>query len=334
MAANTLRGLQTLRAVAAISVVVFHATSRAGEGWLVGQAGVDVFFVISGFIMWLISEKSPSPADFARERFLRVAPLYWVGTAGMTVGGLLGLFPNLTLEPMHVLTSYLFIPHPSPGGPTWPLLVQGWTLIYEVFFYALFALVLFLPRHRQLAALCGVLLVFAGLGALIRPDGVVLAFYSAPIILEFAAGALIGALWTSNRLSGPLTGWVAVAVGCSLFAWMSFIPVNGERLLVWGTPATLLVYGVCTLERRGVSITTPSLMFLGNASYSIYLFHTFAISIVARLFGERLSLWAESALATVAGVLLGACAYLTIEKPLMRIFKSVRVRTPRTHGAA
>jgi exopolysaccharide production protein ExoZ len=328
MPPQMIAGLQTLRAIAAIAVVVFHATWRAGSGWALGQAGVDVFFVISGFIMWVLSERGPSPASFALDRVLRITPLYWLATAGMLVGGLIHVFPTLILDASHVAASFLFVPYPSPNdGQPWPLLVQGWTLNYEMFFYALFAVVLCLPRVSQLAVLCAVLLMLAGAGGVLHPQDVAGRFYTQSIMLEFSAGACIGAAWTSNRMPGAIGfGWLLLAAGCGLFALASFTPEPVDRLLFWGGPSILLVAGVVALERNGVTLTTPALMFLGNASYSIYLFHTFAISIVARLLGDRLGFWPETAVSTIAGVAAGAIVYLVVEKPLIAFIKDIRRR--------
>src|SRR5262249_43868408 len=122
-----LYGIQYLRALAALGVVAFHAAERTGGAFVIGAAGVDIFFVVSGFIMMVIAERRPvTPKRFIRERFERIAPAYWIATAVMVIGGLAGLFPNLTLTVSHVLGSLFFVPHRSPnGGEIWPVLVQG-----------------------------------------------------------------------------------------------------------------------------------------------------------------------------------------------------------------
>src|SRR5690606_7660569 len=128
-----LYGIQYLRAVAALGVVVFHAAERTGTHFAIGAAGVDVFFVVSGFIMWVIAnDRSPSPSAFLRGRIERIVPLYWAATSVMVAGGLAGLFPNLRVTAWHVFASLAFIPSRSPSnGEVWPVLVQGWTLNYE-----------------------------------------------------------------------------------------------------------------------------------------------------------------------------------------------------------
>jgi len=122
------------------AVVVFHAAERTGGHFAIA-AGVNVFFVISGFITWVICERRPTtPARFLRERLERIAPVYWIATGIMVAGALASLFPNLKLTLGPVLGSLFFIPHHSPSnGQVWSVLVQGWTLNYEIFFYMVFA---------------------------------------------------------------------------------------------------------------------------------------------------------------------------------------------------
>ncbi|MEY9103377.1 peptidoglycan/LPS O-acetylase OafA/YrhL [Sinorhizobium fredii] len=163
---GTIRTIQYLRAAAALAVVVFHAAEKTGHDFAVGAAGVDVFFVISGFIMWVISDRRPlTPAKFIWDRIRRIVPIYWFATAVMIAGALAGLFPNLALTLDHVLASLFFIPFRSPSsGEIWPLLVQGWTLNFEMLFYAVFAASLLLPRHWRLPAIAGLFVALVTIG--------------------------------------------------------------------------------------------------------------------------------------------------------------------------
>ena len=165
----TLYGIQYLRALAALAVVVFHAAERSGYAFAIGAAGVDVFFVISGFIMWVIADRRPlSPGRFLADRIRRIVPVYWLATGVMVAGALAGLFPNLVLTVEHVVASLAFVPARSPStGALWPVLVQGWTLNYEMFFYLVFAASLVLPARLRLPAMATVFaaLVATGLSA-------------------------------------------------------------------------------------------------------------------------------------------------------------------------
>ncbi|HLY79167.1 MAG TPA: acyltransferase, partial [Caulobacteraceae bacterium] len=154
----TLQWLQALRGFAALSVVAYHAFQWIDDRFWVGAAGVDVFFVISGFIIWTVgSGEEASPGVFVWRRLTRVAPAYWLATGAVIA--LATLWPTLlrqvTLSPAHVALSLAFIQHIDPRGLPFPVLPPGWSLNYEAVFYGLFTLVLFAPaalRFRLLLA--------------------------------------------------------------------------------------------------------------------------------------------------------------------------------------
>ncbi|BCH23902.1 acyltransferase family protein [Mesorhizobium sp. L-8-3] len=321
-----LYGIQYLRAVAALAVVVYHATDRTGSRFTVGAAGVDIFFVISGFVMWTLAETRPTtPLRFYRDRTLRIAPLYWLVTMVMVAGALAGLFPRVRLTLDHVLASLLFIPHRSPSnGELWPLLVQGWTLNLEMFFYLIFGLVLLLPRSRRFTALAGALLILVAAGLVLVPSDPVLFTYTRPIMLEFLCGAALGRLWLTRRLPGRFFGGAAVLAASAGFAWLAVYPGMIHEFL-FGLFAVLLVTGVLTLEKGGAVRRFPLLNYLGDSSYSIYLWHALAVSVVFKLAAMlAFSQFATAAAATLAGTLLGVLSYEILEKPLMALTKGRR----------
>lgn len=319
----TLYSIQYLRALAALAVVVFHAGERSGLHFMIGAAGVDVFFVVSGFIMVAISDGRPtSPAGFFSNRLLRIAPTYWIATAAMIAGAALGLFPNLQLSLAHTLGSFLFLPVRSPSnGELWPVLVQGWTLNYEIFFYAVFALTLTAPRSMRVAVLAVVfgLLVLAGM--LLQPENPFIGFYTSPSILEFVAGAALARAWRADRLPSATVGMLLALAGLAGFA---AIQILGLEFGPWscGPLAVLLVTGTLTIETRGRLPKWPALTYVGDSSYSIYLWHTFAVSVAVKLAGYvGLVGGAALALAVIAGALLGILAYEGLERPLNMLFK-------------
>lgn len=324
---ETLFGIQHLRAFAALAVVVFHAAERNGQHFAIGAAGVDVFFVVSGFIMMAISDRRPlAPAAFLRDRFLRIAPSYWIVTTIMVLGAAAGLFPNLQLSLGHVLGSYLFIPVASPStGEFWPVLVQGWTLNYELFFYLAFAMVLFLPPRWRLAALAGTLGAVVLLGSTMQSgDPGIAAFYTRPLILEFAAGAVLAKLWKHGALPPPLAGGILMAASIAGFVAIHALGLPFDERLC-GPLAVMLVLGMLAVEAGGTLPRLPVGAYIGNASYSIYLWHTLAISVVTKA-GVMLSLppVLTAAIGIVGGVLLGCTAYELVEKPLQAVLKRKR----------
>jgi exopolysaccharide production protein ExoZ len=339
---NRLYGIQYLRALAALAVVIFHAAERTGGHFAIGAAGVDVFFVISGFIMWVLSQRKPTtPARFLRDRLERIAPVYWLATGVMVAGALAGLFPNMKLTLGHVLGSLFFVPHHSPSnGEIWPVLVQGWTLNYEMFFYAVFAGCLLLPSRIRLAALASVFVGLAGFGLIRSSGNPVFATYTDPIILEFLIGALIGKLWLEGRIPSRATGAALIVVALLGFAFVG-VTYIGFGPLAFGPLAAALVLGVLALEKAGAVHDLRPIRYLGDSSYSIYLWHTMAISVVAKL-APSLSIPAAPAmiLAMVAGVAVGVGAYEMLEKPIGAAFKGFRSSDqtkwplPRSSGAS
>ncbi|MEG8025680.1 acyltransferase [Sphingomonas aurantiaca] len=105
-----LYGLQYLRGLAACAVVAYHAADRAQRPFTVGEAGVDLFFVLSGFLMWAITDADSRPGRFLADRAKRIVPIYWIVTSVMLAGALAGLFPAVRLSVAHVVTSYAFLP--------------------------------------------------------------------------------------------------------------------------------------------------------------------------------------------------------------------------------
>ena len=314
----TLYGIQYLRAFAALAVVLFHAAERSGYAFAIGAAGVDVFFVISGFIMWVIVARRPvSPGRFLKERIRRIVPVYWLATFLMVAGALAGLFPNLVLTAGHVAASLFFVPMRSPSsGEIWPVLVQGWTLAYEMFFYAVFAACLLLPARLRLAAIAATFLLLVAIGFLVESDNALFVTYTRPIILEFVAGMLIGWLWLAGQIPGRSTSLALIGMALAGFAAIGILKLPFDEWTC-GPLACTLVYGTAALDKQGhiARFKLPAL--LGTASYSIYLWHTFAISVATKA-GTALHLpsFLLFTASVCAGILAGLCAYFLVERPL------------------
>ncbi|ASW08982.1 acyltransferase [Rhizobium sp. 11515TR] len=334
---KTLYGIQYLRAFAALAVVLFHAAERSGGHFRIGAAGVDVFFVISGFIMWTMSERRPvTPLRFALDRLQRIAPSYWIVTAIMIAGAAIGLFPNMKLTANHILGSLLFIPVRSPstgGSEIWPVLVQGWTLNFEMFFYVIFAACLFLPQRLRLAGMTAIFLAFVLAGGIIDPQSSLLLTYTRPIILEFVAGAILGRLWLSGHVPGAGLGLALIAVALSGFAAIQILSLDFNEVTC-GPLAVALVLGTVSVERSGKLPSIPLLTYLGNASYSIYLWHTLAISVVVKLMARmQIPSDAITFVGVISGTILGICAYEAVEKPLRNLLKNLSWQRSRPSPA-
>jgi exopolysaccharide production protein ExoZ len=321
------QSIQYLRGVAALMVVAFHVTpSKAG---LIGAAGVDIFFVISGFIMWVVSTARETTAgEFLSHRILRVVPLYWAFTlllAG-TAAAVPSAFSRLQLTADHLLMSLAFIPYlDASTGKITPLLVQGWTLNYEMFFYVVMAVALLFPRRSQLAIIAFVLLSLPVVGMMVPLRPVLVRPYTDPLLLEFLAGLGIGVLWSRGLLPGKswAMGLVAVSIAGFVLAAMAGEDAERYRVLTWGIPSGLLVLGLLSIESSVGILKFRLGALIGDASYSIYLSHTFVISIASKLLADVIAdpgvrtAWFVSImppLCTLGGIL----AYKFVELPTLK----------------
>ena len=216
-----------------------------------------------------------------------------------------------------MLASLLFIPWGNDEPWFFPVLNVGWTLNFELLFYLMFALSLFLPRKSQLVGLGA---LFLSLGLLwLTPAGASLPwrFWGHPIILEFLAGALLAVAWRKRgawALAGTVLASMIVAVA---LARLTPYPVRTFPLGI----ACLLVTGAVLLEHARPPIRLP--LFLGDASYSIYLWHYLGIRFAAFLFRPPESLLGF-AIYFAAGAALGLAAHLAVERPLRNLIRGRR----------
>ncbi|MES2495499.1 MAG: acyltransferase [Pseudomonadota bacterium] len=322
-----LLGLQYLRGLAAVAVVLFHAAGRAGANFHAGEAGVDLFFLLSGFLMVAISGPKTRPLPFLADRARRIIPVYWIATSVMLAASMAGLFPKVRLETGHVLASYLFIPWTSPSnGNVWPLLVPGWTLNFEMAFYLLFAALLPLGGQvRQIAALTAVLAGVVMLGPIVDPANAMASFYTDPILLEFAGGCWLGILWKRPGEWPRWLGWGTAGFALAMIGWAAFSAATIHRAIGFGIPAALLLASILAIERRNPIGEWRLPLLLGDASYSIYIWHTLAISVTMRL-SSRLDLptAASVTLGITGGIAAGLVGYWLIERPILRWFRERR----------
>lgn len=323
--------IQYLRGVAALAVVWHHAAGQiAGMSafvpWDFGTSGVDLFFVISGFIMVVTTAGDRvRPTEFWRRRIVRVVPLYWLLTVAMVTVAWVApqLFKTLQVTPATLLQSLLFVPHFSHSFPAsvWPLLVPGWTLNFEMFFYAVFGALLVLPQGLRLQSLVAILVSLVAIGLMFGPfEGAAAQTYTHPMLLEFAAGALIGAWWLSGR--GPVPAPASLALlsaGAVLLVMRDHAPL-GYGMQILG--AALAVVGA--LNGRFAAWRNATLQALGDSSYSLYLTHVFTLGAL-RAVWTRAWPGAPDGAATAAFMLIscvvsagvGWLVYRWIETPLL-----------------
>ena len=319
---DKLDSVQFLRAIAATAVVVQHVPLFRNGAW-----GVDIFFVISGFIMALVTAKSKR--HFFIKRVIRVVPLYWLGTFGVFGVALLlpSLLDNTTADLTGLIKSLLFIPY-QKGEYVQPLLFLGWTLNFEMFFYVLFALSMAISHRHRLLICSLVLIVLVLLGQWMKFDSVILDFYSSEILAEFAFGMGCYALYVRTagwRASGPTIGVrvVLVLISVTCIASMPFneaFATTLGRSIYWGIPATLcflaMVHGLAGLRLPW------GMVLLGDASYSLYLFHPYVMKVFNKVFHvfdtSGLLAYLIAALAIGLCYLVAISIYRLVELPMTR----------------
>lgn len=329
------KGLQALRGYAALSVMVGHAIKEWAATYNVATPfdvepllyGVDIFFVISGFIMYRTSRElfavPGGVRTFALKRLLRIVPLYWLFTTLMVVT-LLVLSDHVRsteFEPWNVISSYLFIPSERPGGRIAPVLSLGWTLNYEMFFYAIFAAALMFPRRLGVSLLVATIVGLVIYGAVFQPNLVALRFWTSSIILEFAAGVVL-AVVIGKRAPLPVS-LALLAIGAVLLQSRMFgFAGNLPRCVAGGIPATFLVAGVTLLPRIQDARVPAWATVLGDSSYALYLGHRFVLRAATIVF-DGLPLANPAGLAiycitvTAIAVVMSIVVFHWIERPML-----------------
>lgn len=331
-------GLQVLRGLAALMIVFLHlgvAEARYGtlfgmkflEGFRLGAAGVDIFFVISGFVMVLVTRnKLVTPVRFLAHRLSRIYPNYWVYFLLVTLTWMIRPeWVNSSLAGTPDFLSSLVL-LPSRGVPA---VSVAWTLEFEIFFYLVFALLLWISRARVATTVALTMSVLVLLGVLFQPANIILERITHPLILEFAAGAYLGQFMLYKRV--PYTV-LMLPLSLLIFTLHQFgfeladflhLGEDFERVINFGIPAVLLVLGVVALDMR-YDIKYPRLLInIGNASYTLYLSHILLISAAGKLWSSlglnnHLSNLIFDIILLLACVVYALLAYVYIEKPLLK----------------
>lgn len=328
--------IQMLRAMAAILVVLAHSQvhiyvrghiRQQSDILHFGTSGVDIFFVISGFIMAYISYNAfntrGASADFLVRRIIRIVPVYWFYT--LVITSLLILMPGMFSEGksfnfVHFIASLVFIPWESAIGQYKPVLGVGWTLNFEMYFYLIFSLLLLLNR-RWFLLLIGVLLlgsVFTG--TFIDVKGPVIKQVTSPLLIEFFMGCILGVMIREGKYTNVNLAVVMLIIGLLGYVIsLSGITTSMHRAVKWGIPSALIVYSLVVLEVSGkMKFRNKVMLSIGNSSYSLYLTHIFTINLVGfvwyRIIGGMNGLFII--MASVASLIAGYIAYHVIERPI------------------
>ena len=354
-----LRTIQAARGIAANLVVFSHlylvepkytAGTVLPAFTLYGIAGVDLFFVISGFIMVAVAGRDRGPIEFLWRRATRIYPTYWLVSLMVLATVLIApTFVNSSITtPISLWRSFLLIP-----DRTFPLLAVGWTLVYEIYFYLVFTIFLALRISVFVGLVAWGVLILVIAAAV--PDQIasspVLRVIVSPLTAEFMMGAIVGFLWRRRRMSGAialgavgLAGLIVSTVYIAPMLSLAANPyLNAWRVIMFGIPATLIVYALTGLEHRYPSGRLAELMVAaGDWSYATYLIHVLVISAMGRIIfalasggGGRASFALVATGLLVANV-AGAGIYVLFERPTLHWLRKfgAQLKTEQIHASA
>lgn len=355
--ASTYRGVQALRGLAACMVVSFHASANwsivaygtDSHTWWNGAGGVDIFFVISGFVM-AVSSVGKGDGPLAARRFLerrviRIYPLYWLITTVLFLKISLGFVRSAEglhyVPPFFALCSYLLVPVHNPAGDIHPLLAPGWTLSYEMFFYICFAAALYFRRSVPVTLTIALgSLAFVGIFRTEAWPAITTLF--SPLLLEFLAGLWLGRALQSGRTIPRSVGALLAGIAAAILFVLPSVPPAYQRL-EWGVCGLFLVQAAVVCEAQLDFIPRWALL-LGDASYSLYLTHSPLLGLYNFLFKRvhvlvpgRIRLQDEAITQVVSllfSIMVGIACYQLIENPMNEhIRRLLRMRSVQTHAA-
>ncbi len=284
--------IQLLRALAALIVAAGHIAFAfadhlpgglgdsldSGDGGA-GQIAVMLFFVVSGYVMVISSERlfgrPGARRTFWIRRFIRIMPPYWIATVVLVA--LLIPLDARPVDPVHVVQSLLLIPYWPADGLLRPLPVLwvGWSLFYEMLFYALFGLFIMWRREAAVAGVIAVLVLTVIAGLWVPPVSAPLFAITRPVILVFGTGVLL-ALWRARGGKAPAwLRWIVLLAVVPVW-WFVPYPVDADAMgfdfLAWAAlPALMIAFAAIS---GPLALPMPGIINkAGDASYAIYLFH-------------------------------------------------------------
>lgn len=353
-----LQNVQGLRAVAAVLVVFVHlggpggyiATGMSGQDpfWIlhpIGNAGVDVFFAISGLIMIVTTSRSEhgrhGAAQFLLKRVIRIYPPYIVVTLILFAPSL--LHPDVAASFPALLKSLALWPMAQL-----PILFVGWTLTYEMYFYLVFAISILVPARYQVAVLAAWAFTTIAVALTVTSADPVLNLIGGPLNLEFLLGVMVGRAVLADRFPRTVVSGILCAAGIAgvLVTYLVWMGPGEDVQNVWirilgvGVPAALLLYGAIGLERDGRRLPGRVNRF-GDYSYALYLIHPLVLRWSSPVLPHLPANQAVAVLAGIGALLMAVAAAfvfrLLVEQPLLRWSQrltSGRVATLRTPAAA
>ncbi len=342
---TNLTSIQSLRGFAALAVCIAHLHSVESKfggvpllgNWAIsGFAGVDLFFVISGFVMVWVTHASQNVAralpGFWFARFMRIYPLWWLVLSAVVVVWLVKpqwVYSSHLTDP-DILRSYLLFP-----AKELPLHAVGWTLIHEVWFYIVFGLILLAPNVLVPFLLLGWGTCVAAAAILLpaHPDPVI-ALIRHPLTLEFIMGAFVGILAIRGQFPAPkLMLQAGLFVLVLSFASQLSNPSAAfddewSRVRLFGVPAAFIIWGWVGFEQQNNVASSRWSQALGNWSYALYLIHVPVFVAVGRLAAPLshdgpLDNFALIIVALTGAIFAAYVLHIMFERPLAKLTRRI-----------
>jgi len=306
-----LYGLELLRFIAAALVLFFHISVIG-----VGEFGVDIFFIISGFVMMYSTQIDSR--NFLLKRLIRIVPLYWLVT--LIIFLFYYIFPSFFSAPSndlsHLVMSLLFIPFDKNGSGHAPILSVGWTLNYEMYFYFLFSLACIISNKNR--GIVVVFLIVVIMFVLYFFDNFISSVYSDLIIIEFALGILLFYFLNKNVLKS------FIIIFFIFFSVLLKFDLE-HRFFLFGLPCFIIVFLFIKFNRK--FFKTGIISLLGAISYGLYLSHYYIINLVERITNligvNNLFIQINSALMSLIGsIVISLILYKNFEKKILKLLRT------------
>lgn len=358
---NKIENIQALRGVAVVLVLFYHVMLHERkygrfdlllpDFFQVGASGVDLFFVISGFVITTVTQrqfgKGGAVKEFVWNRVTRIYPVFWFYWLLFVLA--FYLFPQSMVTTslggaFAVARSFLLLPQDQ-----FPILSISWTLVHELYFYLVFTFFMLLFERKHLTKLLFAFFFFMIAGNLIIAsvnfgNAAWLKLITHPLTLEFIAGCLISELIYKGGarrygLASIITGAIGLVVLSAVFLKPVYwaVPEGWARVLLFGIPSACIVYGATALEIQSGKQISKALNLIGDASYSTYLSHAMVFSVTGVFFSKITIIKTNAVLIVLmfaAAIAWGMISYFFVEKPILSFFRNAKAILFRQPSAA
>ncbi|MDK7596307.1 acyltransferase [Serratia ureilytica] len=318
--------IQWLRAVAVTLVVCWHVMVKAhvlnittSDYFYIGNSGVDLFFVISGFIMAYTAQRNANGVEFILRRIIRILPLYWL----ISIFALLVYLYNPSMVNSNsphttLINSFTLIPIEN-----YAMLVDvGWTLRYEFIFYLILSLSFMSGKTMGLVICSIIMIILPTIGLIVNSNEFYFTFITNPLLIEFSLG-IIAFYASSNSIIQKNHNAIIIS-GLTLLVLIELYAPFINRCFKYGVPMMLVLIGARNIKIHE-NIFSKILCIVGNASYSIYLTHMFTIGLSililkSTIYGSKYDIIFIPA-SIIASIVAGVACFYIIETPLLKISK-------------